>query len=107
MNDCVSGIPGLAHGLESSAQTAPGPVQSLPGGACVQTLSWPPLFPCQNRFPTGSIRAKKPSPPTPICHCTGPVGLPENATALEPLSCAPPLACGEAEGAKFALISPE
>ena len=33
-------------------------------------------------MPTGSMRAKKPSPPTPICHCTGPVGLPENVTEL-------------------------
>src|SRR4029077_2158797 len=97
----------LVQGLESRAQTASGPVQSLAGGACVQTLSWPPLLPCQNRLPTGSMRAKKPSPPTPICHCTGPVGLPENATVLEPLSCAPPFAIGVVEVAKFALISPE
>src|SRR5882762_2696212 len=96
----------LVHGLESSAQIASGAVQSLSGGACVHTLSWPPLFPCQSLLPTGSMRAKNPSPPTPICHCAGPVGLPEKVTELEPLSCAPPFACGEAEVAKSALISP-
>ena len=58
-------------------------------------------------MPTGSMRAKNPSPPTPSCHSTGPVGAPAKVTELEPLSCAPPFACGEAAFAKLPLISPE
>src|SRR6476659_2437650 len=76
-----------------------------------QRCSAPLLFPCQKRrlepVPTGSRRAKNPSPPTPFCHSTGPVGVPVKVTELEPLSCAPPFACGEAEFAKLPLMSPE
>ena len=57
--------------------------------------------------PTGSMRAKNPSPPRPICHCTGPVGLPANLAELGPLSWAPPLTCGSGEVAKLPLMSPE
>ncbi len=36
--------------------------------------------------PIGSINPEKPSPPRPICHCTPPVGWPENIAELGPLS---------------------
>src|SRR6476660_3266449 len=102
MKDCVS--PNQPPVL--SDQLALGAVQLL-----VHRLRWPPLLPCQKRrlvpVPTGSIRAKNPSPPLPVCHWTGPLGLPEKVTDMAPLSCAPPFAWGEAEVAKFPLMSPE
>src|SRR4051812_19122555 len=84
---------------------APGEVQ-----LAVQRLRPPALLPSQKRrlvpVPTGSMRAKKPSPPVPICHCCA-EGLPVNSTVLGPLSCAPPAACGVSEVAKLPLMSPE
>jgi hypothetical protein len=78
----------------------------------VQRESVPLLLPCQKRrlvpVPTGSMRAVKPSPPLPICHCTGPgVELAVKVTEKEPLSWAPPFACWLAALAKLPLMSPE
>src|ERR1043165_8897385 len=87
-------------------QPAPEAVQLL-----TQRLIPPLLLPSKNRrfvpVPTGSIRAKNPSPPKPSCHWTGPVGVPVNVTELGPLSWAPPTACGLGDVAKLPLISPE
>src|SRR2546430_11540358 len=87
-------------------QLAPPAVQLL-----THRLIPPLLLPSKKRrlvpVPTGSMRAKKPSPPKPSCHCTGPVGLPLNVTELGPLSCAPPTADGFADVAKLPLMSPE
>src|SRR6266480_5989493 len=87
-------------------QLAPEAVQLV-----TQRLIPPLLLPSQKRrlvpVPIGSIWPENPSPPKPICHCTGPVGLPVNVTELGPLSCAPPTACGVAEVAKLPLMSPE
>src|SRR6266536_1540362 len=47
------------------------------------------------------------SPPSTNCHSTGPVGVPVKVTEADPLSCEPPLACGEAALAKLPLMSPE
>src|SRR5436190_15217237 len=81
MNDCVSPVQ-LPRTL---VQLAPPTVQLL-----THRLMPPLLLPSKKRrlvpVPTGSIRAKKPSPPKPSCHCTGPVGLPLNVTELGPLS---------------------
>src|ERR1044071_5267766 len=102
MNDCVSPVQPPVRSL----QLAPEAVQLV-----VQWLRWPLLLPCQNRrlvpVPTGSMRAKKPSPPLPDCHWTGPVGLPAKVTDMAPLSWAPPFACGAAEVSKLPLLSPE
>src|ERR1700720_2758952 len=100
-NDCVS----LVQPPCTLVQLAPDAVQLL-----TQRLRPPLLLPCQKRrsepVPTGSIWPENPSPPNPICHCAGPVGLPVNLTELGPLSCAPPTACGVAELAKLPLMSP-
>src|ERR1044071_692430 len=81
MNDCVSPV----HAGRMLDQAAPALVQPL-----VHRLKPPLLLPSKNRklvpVPTGSIRAEKPSPPRPICHVVGPVGLPEKVTELGPLS---------------------
>src|SRR3954469_6202513 len=86
-NDFVS----PPHAPVTVAQLAPDAVQLV-----TQRLIPPLLFPSKKRrlvpVPTGSIRAKNPSPPNPSCHWTGPVALPVKVTELGPLSCAPPTA---------------
>ena len=102
-NDCVSPVqPPLALSQRPDCAV---PVQlAMPAVQCVT----PPLLPpCQMTVPTGSMRAKKPSPPVPICHCAGPVGVPFEIAELDPLSCAPPFAYGFAEVRKLPLMSPE
>src|SRR5215470_3467032 len=84
---------------------------------CVPTTNCWPAVPrvdtvivpcaCVQDVPIGSTWPEKPSPPKPICHCTGPVGVPGKLTELGPLSCAPPTAIGDAELAKLTLMSPE
>src|ERR1043165_948234 len=102
MNDCVS----LPQPPFLLVHVAPLAVQLE-----MQRERPPLLLPCQKRrlvpVPTGSMREEKPAPPRPICHCTGPVGLPLNVAELGPLSCAPPLACGLAAVSKLPLMSPE
>src|ERR1043166_8689603 len=102
MKDCWS----LPQPPFTLVQTAPPTVQLL-----MHRLTPPLLLPWKKRLfvpvPTGSIRPEKPSPPSPSCHCIGPVALPVKVTELGPLSCAPPTAWGVAEVAKFPLMSPE
>src|SRR5436190_4284981 len=83
---------------------------------CVPTTNCWPTVPkvdtvivpcaCVHDVPIGSTCPEKPSPPRPICHCTGPVGVPAKVTELGPLSCAPPTAKGDGALAKLPLMSP-
>ena len=40
----------------------------------------------------------------PVCHCTGPVGVPTNVTEAEALSCDPPLASFYARAGAWAVV---